>query len=320
MPSRESAVEHDIVLECKNVGHWFGRQKVLHDINLKIVRGEFVSLVGFSGCGKSTLLRAMLGTHPPAGGQILMNGVPVTQPGRDRGIVYQRYSLFPYLTAVQNVAFGLMFDKAPLHFRTFQFWKWWALRKTHLKQAAEALDRFKLSEALHQYPSQMSGGMCQRVAIAQALIMKPQILLLDEPFGALDESSREEQQEMLLDLYEENLKAHKRGEKPPTTIVLVTHELNEAIYVSDRVVALSRKWHWEDTYGPEHPGATIVYDAASPASPRDPVNRYGDFLQQKKEIREVAFEPPFPIKIDNKNHVRFWDEVREGKAAGVMAR
>lgn len=307
---------HDIVLECKNVSHRFDKQKVLHDINLKIVRGEIVALVGFSGCGKSTLLRAMLGTHPPNGGEILMNGIPVTKPDRDRGIIYQRYSLFPFMTAQENVAFGLMLEQAPLPFRTLTFWKWRPLRRAHLQQAAEMLDRFKLADALHLYPSQMSGGMCQRVAIAQALIMKPQLLLLDEPFGALDETSREEQQEMLLELYEENLQAKARGEKPAYTMIIVTHELNEAIYVSDRVVALSRHWHWEGTHGPDHPGATVVYDAASPASPRDPANRYDDFLKQKQEIRAAAFAPSSDRQP--REYVRFWREVEEGKGAGVM--
>jgi NitT/TauT family transport system ATP-binding protein len=312
-----SDTDHDIVLECKSVSHWFGDQRVLHDINLKIVRGEIVALVGSSGCGKSTLLRAMLGTHPPRGGQVLMNGQPVLSPGRDRGIVYQRYALFPFLTAQENVAFGLMLDKAPLRFRIFKFWKWRSLRKQHMKQAAEELCKLGLAHALSLYPSQMSGGMCQRVAIAQALIMQPEIVLLDEPFGALDEAFREEQQEMLLGLYEENLKAKREGRKPPYTMIIVTHELNEAIYVSDRVVALSRFWGWEGNGHSGHPGATVVYDAASPASPRDPVNRYESFVQQKQEIREAAFEPA-SVQPLSKQYLRFWDEVREGKGAGVM--
>jgi NitT/TauT family transport system ATP-binding protein len=309
---------YDIVLECKNVSHWFGPQHVLYDINLQVVRGEIVGLVGESGCGKSTLLRAILGTHTPQSGQILMNGQPVSEPGRDRGIVYQRYALFPFLTAIENVAFGLMFEQAPLPYRFFQFWKWWALRKKHLERAADKLRKVKLEDDKHfLYPAQLSGGQCQRVAIAQALIMEPEILLLDEPFGALDEATREEHQEMLLELYEENLLAKKAGHKPAYTIILVTHELNEAIYVSDRVVALSRDWQWqEETNCKEHPGATIVYDAASPASPRDPLNRYDQFLKQREEIRQVAFQP---AKHPNRrDYLRFWKECEEGKGAGVM--
>jgi NitT/TauT family transport system ATP-binding protein len=308
---------YDIVLECKNVNHWFGAAKILHDVNLQVARGETVALVGSTGCGKSTLLRAMLGTHPPRAGAILMNGRPVTQPGRERGIVYQRYALFPYMTALENVAFGPLIQHSSLWERLFRPWRTRSLYKQHLKAAAEQLDKVRLSHALDMYPAQMSGGMCQRVAIAQALIMKPEILLLDEPFGALDEATREEQQEFLLLLYHENLAAKGAGQKPPYTMIIVTHELNEAMYVADRVVALSRHWLWEGANIAEHPGATVVYDAASPASPRDSVDRHADFLVQRKEIRTVAFEPPTRLK-PSKQYIRFWDEVRDGKGPAVM--
>jgi len=308
----------DIVLECRNVSHRFGRHKVLHDINLQIARGEIVALVGPSGCGKTTLLRAILGTHSPRGGQILMNGVAVTRPGRDRGIVYQRYSLFPFLTAEKNVAFGLTLVESSLWERALLFWKWWRLRRTHLRRARDLLaNKFKLGHALELYPFEMSGGMCQRVAIAQALIIKPEVLLLDEPFGALDEATREEQQNMLLDLYQENLQAKRSGRNPPYTMILVTHELNEAIYVSDRVIALSNFWDWNAEGLPEFPGATVVYDAASPASPRDPLHRYDNFLQQREEIRRAAFEPESHARRGE--YIRFWDEFRAGRGVGVMA-
>jgi NitT/TauT family transport system ATP-binding protein len=307
---------YDIVLECRNVSHWFGSHKVLHDINLKVVRGEIVALVGPSGCGKSTLLRAILGTHPPCAGQVLMNNVPITGPGRDRGMIYQRYTLFPYLTARSNVAFGLMLDQTHLPFRVFQFWKWWRLRKAHLNQADTMLDELGLGKALNLYPSEMSGGMNQRVAIAQALIMRPEILLLDEPFGALDEATREEHQAMLLELYQENLKAKESGGKPPYTMILVTHELNEAIYVSDRILALSQHWLWEQENHQENPGATIVYDAASPVFPRDQVEKSRDFYEQRTEIRQAAFEPD--SRHPRGKFLRFWTECEQGKGAGVM--
>jgi NitT/TauT family transport system ATP-binding protein len=310
------AAAHDIVLECRNVSHSFRGVSVLHDINLKVARGQFVSLVGSSGVGKSTLLRAILGTHPPESGEILMNGEPVTMPGRDRGIVYQRYSLFPFLTAQQNAAFGLKLEQTPLRRWLFGFWSLYRLRRDQLRQAAELLNRFQLGDKLHHYPSELSGGMCQRVAIAQALIMKPQILLLDEPFGALDEAIREEQQAMLLSLYHDNLQAQQAGKEPPYTVILVTHELNEALKVSDRVVALSRYWHWGDSHQ-KHPGATIVYDAVAPDFHTELAGKHLDeFLAQRREIRHAAFDPQ--QCAERGRYVRFWDECQQGKGIGVM--
>ena len=308
----------DTVLELRDVGHWFGENKVLHDVNLKVIRGEIVSLVGPSGCGKSTLLRAALGTHPPRAGEILMNGVPVTGPGRDRGIVYQRYSLYPFLTAQQNVALGLMFDQTSLHFRFFQFFKWKKIEKIFLKQAADLLVRLGLGDSLGHYPSELSGGMCQRVAIAQALIMKPRILLLDEPFGALDEATREDLQTMLLELYAENLKAIDDKEPPPHTILIVTHELNEALYVGDRVVGLSQYWRWEDTGLSAPPGATIIYDSVAPVFAPHEEREVGVFLEQRREIRSAVYEPEERQPVGE--HLRFWAQVKEGKGEGVLGK
>jgi len=306
----------EIVLECRAVSHSFQGSKVLHDVNLRVARGQFIGLVGSSGVGKSTLLRAILGTHPPRGGAVLMNGKPVTGPGRDRGIVYQRYSLFPFLTALENVAFGLMLDQVSLGARWLRPWWWRALRKRHHEQATELLAKFHLEDKLHLYPSELSGGMSQRVALAQALIMKPEILLLDEPFGALDEACREDQQEMMLQLYEENLEAQRAGRRLPHTVILVTHELNEALKVSDRVIALSRYWLWEEERHTEEPGATIVYDAAAPEHRRDDGTGIDEFLKQRKEIRRAAFEPE--LRHRRGEFIRFWQEYREGKATGVM--
>ncbi len=308
----------DTVLELRGVGHWFGEDKVLHDVNLKVIRGEIVSLVGPSGCGKSTLLRAALGTHPPRAGEVLMNGTPVTGAGRDRGIVYQRYSLYPFLTAQQNVALGLMFDQTSLPFRFFQFFKWKKIEKTFLERAAELLVRLGLGESLGHYPSELSGGMCQRVAIAQALIMKPQILLLDEPFGALDEATREDLQTMLLELYAENLKAIGQKQPPPHTILIVTHELNEALYVGDRVVGLSQYWRWEDTGLSESPGATIIYDSVAPVFAPHEEREVGVFLEQRREIRSAVYEPEERQPVGE--HLRFWAQVKEGKGEGVLGK
>jgi NitT/TauT family transport system ATP-binding protein len=226
--------------------------------------------------------------------------------------------LFPYLTAQQNVAFGLLLENSSVWQRIFRPWRCRTLYKQHLKAAAEQLDKVRLSHALHLYPAQMSGGMCQRVAIAQALIMRPQILLLDEPFGALDEATREEQQEFLLLLYQENLAAKRFGRQPPYTIIIVTHELNEALYVSDRVVAVSRSWDWEEEKLPGHPGATIVYDASAPPFPRNPETRSEDFFTQRTEIRRVALNPDPTFRPKRNESIRFWDECQRGKGVGIM--
>jgi NitT/TauT family transport system ATP-binding protein len=231
-------------------------------------------------------------------------------------MVYQRYSLFPFLTAEQNVAFGLMLDQTGLAYRFLQFWKWWALHRVHRREAAAFLERLKLGSSLHHYPAEMSGGMCQRVAIAQALIMKPQILLLDEPFGALDEATREEMQQMLLDLYAENVQAKREGRPPPYTILIVTHELNEALYVADRVIGLSQYWDWKAAGLPQSPGATIIYDAVSPVFSRCSVAEAAAFTRQREELRQAVFEPTVLPPRDK--YVRFWREVQEGQGVGVM--
>lgn len=299
--SKDSAqAERQPSLSVQGVHHSFGDNRVLGDVNFDVAPGQIVAIVGPSGCGKSTLLRAILGTHPPKEGAILAQGKAVTSPSRDVGIVYQHYSLFDYMTARQNVAFGLKLDETSIPYRMFNFFGWRGLRKKHLQAADELLEKVQLSRAANLYPSEMSGGMRQRVAIAQALIMKPKILLLDEPFGALDEATREELQLMLLKLYEENLEARQRGEQAPYTIMMVTHELNEAIYVSDRILGLSQ-YHSEGKNG-----AKIVYDRPAPVFSTSAVRDFAEFEAQKNEIRKAVFDPE-----TNKNHeqyITFWDE------------
>lgn len=287
----------DTILHIDNLSHWFGDIRVLHKLNLEILAGQIVALVGPSGCGKSTLLRAIVGTHPPSDGFIRINrdGVSrvVEKPGRDRGIVYQRYSLFPHLTAQENVAYGLMVDETDIPTRLFQRSKWKRLRGGHLEEAAVMLDKMKLGASLKKYPHEMSGGMCQRVAIAQALIMKPSVLLLDEPFGALDEATREELQRILLTLYSENREAIKKEENPPHTIIIVTHEINEAIFVSDRVIGLSQYWDWEASGEKTHPGATFIYDKPAPVFDPSDARDFLAFKEQKEEILHTVFNPEY---------------------------
>lgn len=289
--------EETPVLECRGISHCFGPKLVLHDVSLRVMQGEIVGLVGPSGCGKSTLLRAIVGTHPPRQGLVLsqpLGGGPlqmICQPGRDRGIVYQHYSLFPFLTAQKNVAMGLMLDQTSIPYRMLRFPKWAKLRKAHLEEATAFLERLGLGDAINRYPSELSGGMRQRVAIAQALIMKPQILLLDEPFGALDEATREELQRLLLNLYLENNQAQREGRAAPHTIMIVTHELNEAIYVGSRVVGLSQYWDWRKEGINQHPGATIVYDSPAPVFLPDDERDFSAFRDQRNAIRIEVFDP-----------------------------
>jgi NitT/TauT family transport system ATP-binding protein len=287
----------NLALQCRKISHWFGPKRVLHDVNLELPRGQFLSLVGPSGCGKSTLLRAIVGTHLPLQGETLIWAAPATAetpvqgPGRDRGIVYQHYSLFPFLTAQENVALGLMLDQTSLPFRWFVWPKWWRLRKQHLAEAAAMLERVKLGEALKLYPHELSGGMRQRVALAQALIMKPEIILLDEPFGALDEATREDLQKLLLALHDENQGALQQGAHPPFTLVIVTHELNEALLVGDRVVGLSQYWNWRADGHERCPGATVIYDKAAPIFKPSNARELEAFTRQREEIRRVVFDP-----------------------------
>ncbi len=311
-----------LAVESREVSHWFGAKRVLNQVNLKILRGQFLSVVGPSGCGKSTLLRAIVGTHLPCEGEILLypsgqaEGKPVRGPGRDRGIVYQRYSLFPFLTALENVAIGPSLDETQFLFRLLRYPQWRKIRKRHEAEAAAFLEKVKLGDAMHLYPHEMSGGMCQRVAIAQAMIMKPEIILLDEPFGALDESTREELQGMLLDLYAENQSARARGEAPPHTLMIVTHELNEAIYVGDRVVGLSQYWDWRSEGHERCPGATVVYDKPAPVFSVKSGRDFERFTDQREEIRRIVFEPEPPS--DRHQHVVYWKQAADGLLPGVQ--
>jgi NitT/TauT family transport system ATP-binding protein len=291
----------NLALHCEKISHWFGPKRVLHQVEIQVPRGQFLSLVGPSGCGKSTLLRAILGTHLPNEGRTLIwrgsdsAGTIVDGPGRDRGIVYQHYSLYPFFTARENVAIGLMLDQTSFPSRWLQWPKWRRLRKQHLAEAEAMLRQVKLGDALHLYPHEMSGGMRQRVALAQALIMKPDIILLDEPFGALDEATREDLQKLLLALHEGHVTATS-GERRAYTLVIVTHELNEALIVGDRVVGLSQYWDWKSEGHARCPGATIIYDKPAPVFKIERPREMEQFAKQREAIRRVVFEPSIPCK------------------------
>jgi NitT/TauT family transport system ATP-binding protein len=228
-------VAADAVLECRGIAQRYRvrdrHQIVFEDLDLTITDHQFVSLVGASGCGKSTLLRLVLGSEPPWKGTLRSSGAPITHPDRTRGIVFQKYSLFPHRTVLENVMFGLELAQTfPL--QRWLTWPWYRTRH-HRRFQGEAmhhLAQVKLTDHAGKYPHQLSGGMQQRVAIAQALIMKPRILLMDEPFGALDPDARESLQRLIVSVFREL----------DTTVLLVTHNLQEALYVGTRLLVLAR--------------------------------------------------------------------------------
>ncbi len=221
---------------------------VLNDINLHIREGEFVTVVGPSGCGKSTLMRLILGSELPKAGTVHIDGKPVKRPDPSRGIVFQKYSLFENRTVKQNVMFGLELGEFNLVQRLSNALFPSQRLKTFEQMADQYIDRVGLSSNADKYPHQLSGGMRQRVAIAQAMILNPKILLMDEPFGALDIGTREQMQVFVLEQWE----------KTKQTILFITHDLEEAIFLGTRVIVLSQYFNNADPYG----GAKIVKDTA----------------------------------------------------------
>ncbi|WP_013325162.1 ABC transporter ATP-binding protein [Gloeothece verrucosa] len=198
----------------KHFPHLKTNLSVLEDINIQVYPNEFVSIVGASGCGKSTLLNIIAGLIPPSAGQVLMNGEVIEEPGSDRGMVFQNYTLFPWLTVADNVAFGL---------------KLRGLSSGEIKeQVFYYLSIVGLTQFAKAYPKQLSGGMKQRVAIARALANHPEVLLMDEPFGALDAQTREQMQQFFLELWEQT----------HITVLMITHDVEEAVFLSGRVYVM----------------------------------------------------------------------------------
>jgi NitT/TauT family transport system ATP-binding protein len=219
-------------------------QVVLERVNLSLDAGDFCAVVGPSGCGKTTLLRMLLSIERPTRGEILLDGQRLPpEPSAGRGVVFQRYSVFPHLRVVENVLLGLEFSSARLTGRLFG-----AKRRRGLAEADALLEAVGLSASRDKFPAQLSGGMQQRLALAQALITKPRLLLLDEPFGALDSGTKASMHRLLMSLWRE----HGMG------VVMVTHDLSEAFTLATRVVALDRVR--VDTQAPEAFGATVTFD------------------------------------------------------------
>ena len=252
------------LLELKDVRKGFGpaghRTEVLGGINLSIEKGEFVSIVGFSGSGKTTLISILSGLLAPDSGQVLLNGRPVTEPGRERAVVFQNYSLLPWMTVYENVALGV--DQA--------FSGWPAeRRRAHVEKYVAMV---KLTPAMKKKPHELSGGMRQRVAVARALAMDPEILLMDEPLGALDALTRATLQDEIERIWEQDRK----------TVVLITNDVDEGVLLADRIIAM--------TPGPEAVlGPSVAVDIPRPRN-RKALNHDPRFREVRNGILEFLLD------------------------------
>ncbi len=213
---------HNIHLELSQVGISFPTPKgpfcALQDVNLKIKQGEFVSLIGHSGCGKSTVLNIVAGLYQATTGGVILNGREVTEPGPERAVVFQNHSLLPWLSAYQNVELAVK--------RVFGRQKSRAEMRDWIEHNLQLV---QMGHAMHKKPDEISGGMKQRVGIARALAMEPQVLLMDEPFGALDALTRAHLQDSLMDIQADL----------GNTVIMITHDVDEAVLLSDRIVMMS---------------------------------------------------------------------------------
>ncbi len=232
------------MIELKQLSKSYGNHLVLEKLNAKVEEGEFVTLVGTSGCGKSTFLNMLLGTEGVSSGHLILDGKDIdNEPGPDRGIVFQKYSVFPHLTVRENVIIGREFEQSPLLGKLFG-----QRRRIVEEEADQWLESVGLSAAKNKYPHELSGGMQQRLAIAQALIKQPRVLLLDEPFGALDPGIRKDMHKLVLGLWE----------KYKLTVFMVTHDLNEGFYLGTRLWVFDKLR--QDPHAPERFGSTITFD------------------------------------------------------------
>jgi len=245
---------HIVIKDVNKVFLTEGRELVaLKGIDLEIPRGQFTCLLGPSGCGKSTLLNAVAGFALPSSGSISADGRPVTGPGPDRGMVFQEYALFPWMTVEQNVAFGLEIK---------------GMQKAEIgRRVGELLAMLSLSDFRQRFPKDLSGGMRQRVAIARVLALDSPIMLMDEPFGALDALTRRNLQDELLRLWAELKK----------TIIFVTHSIEEAIYMADRIVVM--------TYRPGTVKRDILVELPRMRDPAAP-----EFNALKRELGQLVME------------------------------
>lgn len=248
-----------VVLSIENLSQTFdtgsGPFQALSDVSCTVRSREFVCVIGPSGCGKSTLIRIVAGLEVPTSGSVLLDGEPVLGPGADRGMVFQNYTLFPWLTVQDNVMFGLKMKGVQ------------PVRAQHLAQ--RWIDMVGLASFARAYPSELSGGMKQRVAIARALANQPRILLMDEPFGALDAQTRCSMQSHLLQIWE----------NVDVTVLFITHDLEEAIYLADRIIVLGA-----------NPGRILEIIEVPVARPRRPEQFLsGHFLATKRRLESLIY-------------------------------
>lgn len=259
------------IIEFRSVTVRFGTFTALHDVSFTIEdvpdRGEFVSLIGPSGCGKSTILNLIAGFLQPTEGQVLIAGQPAPGPGRDRGMIFQQYSSFPHLTVMDNVLFGLEINKDEIKLNA----------AGRSERARKLIQQVGLSGHEDKYPHQLSGGQQQRVAIARTLAIEPRILLMDEPFSALDEPTRLEMQELLVNLWH----------RLQPTILCVTHSVAEAVYLSERL--------WIFTKAP----GQIAYDIRDSIPPSVGISPLE--AQERPEFKKVttAVTEAFRSVLDN---------------------
>ncbi len=253
------------VIEARHLWKEYGDNVVLENIDVAVKEGEFITVVGTSGCGKTTFLKLLLGIEQPTRGALLLDGKPLPdEPNPDRGIVFQRYSVFPHLNVLQNVMLGAELEGSALTGHSF------GQQRASIKADAIAmLKSVGLDTALDKYPDELSGGMQQRLALAQALIKKPRILLLDEPFGALDPGIRADMHQLILEIWKET----------GITIFMITHDLKEGFYLGTRLWVFDKRRF--DAQAPNRYGAAITYDIPLGHTDRDTLEQIKDSMGEK---------------------------------------
>lgn len=255
-------------LDVRGLTMDYGDNRVLERLSLTVEAGSFCTIVGASGCGKSTFLRLLLSQEVQTSGRILLDGQPLPpEPTPDRGIVFQRYSVFPHLSVEENLILAFEFERAAFTGRLIG-----KARAEAREAVAETLNKIGLNAAKDRFPAQLSGGMQQRLAIAQALMKRPKILLLDEPFGALDPGIRLDMHDLLLGLWEEF----------SMTIFMVTHDIAEAFKLGTRMLVFDKVRH--DPDNPEAYGANITYDLPLNRNTDDAAPEASDLFRAPKTI------------------------------------